>query len=120
MIGYQETPPVSTVARGSFEAEIDDEAQEIHYTLSYSGLEDVVRQAHIHFGQRGVAADIIVWLCQTTLNPAPAGTAPPTCPQSGTVTGTITPTDVTGSTRQGSPRANSASSSPPFVRGAPT
>lgn len=95
MIGYQEAPPVSTVARGSFEAEIDDEAQEIHYTLSYSGLEDVVRQAHIHFGQRGVSAGISAWLCQTTLNPAPAGTAPPTCPQAGTVTGTIRPTDVT-------------------------
>lgn len=101
MSGYLEVPPASTVAHGRFEAQINDAGTEISYTLSYSGLEDVVRQAHIHFGQRGVSAGIIAWLCQTAQNPAPAGTAPPTCSQSGTVNGTLTSTDVIGPAGQG-------------------
>jgi hypothetical protein len=101
MIGYLEAPSISTNAMGTFEATIDDAAHEIQYTLSYSGLEGDVRQSHIHFGQRSVSAGISAWLCQTSFNPAPAGTAPPTCVQSGTVTGTIRPSDVVGPTGQG-------------------
>jgi hypothetical protein len=68
MIGYLEAPPISTGASGTFKATIDDDAQEIHYTLTYSGLEGDVRQSHIHFGQRGVSAGISAWLCETTFN----------------------------------------------------
>jgi hypothetical protein len=54
--------------------------------------------AHIHFGQPGVNGGVIVWLC--TAGPtAPAGT--PACPQSGTVTGTLTPSSVVGPSGQG-------------------
>lgn len=101
MIGYLEAPPISTPAAGSFEATIDDDANEIRYTLSYSGLEGDVRQAHIHFGQRSVSAGISAWLCETTFNPSPTGPATPDCPQSGTVTGTIRPSDVIGPAGQG-------------------
>src|SRR5262245_61475894 len=61
MSGYLEGAPggpVSSPATGSFDASIDDAAREIHFTLSYSGLQGDVRQAHIHFGQRGVNAGI--------------------------------------------------------------
>jgi CHRD domain len=104
MTGYLEGAPggpVSSVASGNFEAVIDDAADEIHYTLSYSGLEGDVRQAHIHFGQRSVNAGIMLWLCETSTNPSPTGPATPDCPQSGTVTGVLRPSDVVGPTGQG-------------------
>ena len=101
MSGYLEAPPVSSVAEGDFRAKIDDEANTVEYTLSYSGLEGDVRQSHIHFGQRGVSAGIIVWLCETTFNPSPTGPATPDCPQSGTVTGTFGAADVIGPAGQG-------------------
>src|SRR6267143_765503 len=43
---------VSTQARGSFRAVIDDRADTIHYELTFEGLEGAVTQSHIHFGQR--------------------------------------------------------------------
>ena len=104
LIGYQETPSVSTVASGNFEAEIDDVANTIEYELSYSGLEGDVRQAHIHFGQRGITGGISVWLCQTTFNVPTSGPSAPNCPQStqsGPVTGTFGPSSVIGPTGQG-------------------
>ena len=39
---------------------------------------------------------IVVFLCQTATNPDPTGHAP-TCPQSGTVTGTLTAANMTAS-----------------------
>ena len=105
MSGYFEGAaggPVSSVATGNFEATIDDEAREIHFTLSYSGLEDVVRQAHIHFGQRSVNGGIAIWLCETALNPRPAGSPDvPECPQSGTVEATVGAGHVVGPAGQG-------------------
>src|SRR5262249_2648970 len=53
--GYAETPTLSTDSTGSFTAKIDDKAQKIDYTLSYSGLEGDVRQAHIHIGRPAIA-----------------------------------------------------------------
>jgi hypothetical protein len=105
MTGYSEGAaggPVSSVATGSFEAEIDDEAREIHFTLSYSGLEGDVRQAHIHFGQRSVNGGISIWLCETAANPRPVGSPDvPDCPQSGTVEFTVGANHVVGPAGQG-------------------
>jgi len=94
---------ISSVASGSFRADIDDRHDEIHYELSYSGLESDVTQSHIHFGQRHTVGGIVVWLCQTAAVPAPAAVAgvTPTCPQQGTVTGTIRPEQVLAVTGQG-------------------
>lgn len=92
--GFQEVPATSTGASGKFQVEIGGGGTSITYTLSYSGLEGGVRQAHIHFGQRRVNGGIVVFLCQTTFNPDPTGLAP-TCPQSGTVTGTLTAANMT-------------------------
>lgn len=92
MVGYFEVPSVSTVAQGRFELRIRD--NQIDYTLTYSGLEDDVRQAHIHFAQPGVNGGITAWLCETATNPGSPATFAKTCPQSGTVTGTITAADV--------------------------
>jgi CHRD domain len=101
MSGYLEAPPVSSVASGTFEAEIDDAANEIRYTLSYENLEAPVTQAHIHFGQRSVNGGISVWLCEGTLQSPSLST--PACPgQGGTVSGVLTPLEVIG---PGSPPA---------------
>src|SRR3989449_4312483 len=95
MTGYQEAAPagVSTVATGSFEATIDEDAQTIDYTLSYGGLEAPVLFAHIHFGNRFTSGGVSAFLC--------GGGGKPDCPQEGMVTGTVTPADVIGPARQG-------------------
>lgn len=99
--GYQEvssTGAISTTGNGSFTAELDGNV--IHYSLTFGELEGAVTQAHIHFGRRGVNGGIIAWLCGTSTNPGPAGTA--ACPATGgTVTGDIGPAQVVGPTGQG-------------------
>jgi len=94
---------VSTAARGKFIAMLDPQQGLIQYELSYEGLEGNVTQAHIHFGQQHTVGGIVVWLCQTTVNPAPdaVSSLTPGCPAAGTVTGTITPSQVLSATGQG-------------------
>jgi hypothetical protein len=97
---------ISTKARGSFKAFIDDRRGTIGYELHYDGLEGNVTQAHIHFGQESTVGGIVVWLCETATNPAPAEVAAvtPTCPQhtrGGAVTGTIRAAQVLPQTAQG-------------------
>jgi hypothetical protein len=88
---------VSTPARGTFRATIDQGGALIRYRLSYRDLKAPVTQAHIHFGQRHTVGGIVVWLCKTA-NVKPADPAvdalTPLCPASGTVEGTIVPAQV--------------------------
>ena len=91
MSGYQEVPSVSTGAAATFTADVAKGGQSIDWQLAYSGLEGSVQQSHIHFGQRSVNGGISVFLC-TNLGNGPPGTQ--ACPQSGTISGTITPADV--------------------------
>ena len=90
--GFEEVPAVSTAATGSFTALVSPDDGTIEYTLSYRGLQGSVVQAHVHFGQVGVNGGIVFWLCGTESAPGPAGT--PTCPQDGTVSGTVTAADI--------------------------
>jgi CHRD domain len=92
--GYEETPQtISTVASGTFEADVDRRSQRIDYELSYSGLEGNVLFAHIHFGRRATSGGVSAFLC--------GGGGKPPCPQSGSVEGTIVPADVIGPAGQG-------------------
>ena len=91
MSGYQEVPSVSSGASATFTGDIAKDGQSIQWELSYGGLEGAVQQSHIHFGQRSVTGGISVFLC-TNLGNGPAGTQ--ACPQSGTISGTITAADV--------------------------
>lgn len=92
--GYEETPStISTVASGRFEADVDRDAREIDFELSYSGLEGNVLFAHIHFGARATSGGVSAFFC--------GGGGKPPCPQSGTVEGTIVATDIIGPTGQG-------------------
>jgi hypothetical protein len=92
LTGYEESPSVSTVARGQFTATIAPNGV-IQYTETYDGLQAAVTQSHIHVGQPGVNGSVVIFLCQTETNPDPTGLAP-RCPQEGTVTGTITAANV--------------------------
>jgi hypothetical protein len=87
LIGYNEVPPISTTAKGSFKARIDSVAKTISYELRYENLSSTALFAHIHFGQRGVNGGVSAFLC--------GGGGKPACPATGgTVTGTITAADV--------------------------
>ena len=102
MNGYEENLDVSTVASGSFEAELSDDGTKLAYELSYSGLEGTVTQGHIHFGKTAINGGISIWLCETATNQDPNPLADtPTCPQSGTVSGVADMTDVIGPNAQG-------------------
>jgi hypothetical protein len=96
--GFQETPAISTTGHGSFSAKLSPDQKSIDFELSYADLAGTanggqVLAAHIHLGQRGVAGGISVPLC---------GGAKPACPTpSGSVTGTLTASDVTGPAAQG-------------------
>ena len=79
-------------SRGRFSAEVDED--NVEWELTFEGLQAPITQAHIHFGQHFINGGIMVWLCGTTTNPGPAGTQ--VCPQSGTISGTITAAEVVG------------------------
>jgi len=81
---FNQVPSVLAGSRGNFEAETNDDGS-ISFTLSYKGMSSPVTQAHIHFGAGLTNGGVIVFLC---------GGAKPACPASGTITGTITATDV--------------------------
>jgi hypothetical protein len=102
MSGYVESPAVSSVASGSFEARLSKSGDSIEYELSYGDLEGTVTQSHIHFGNAAEVGGITLWLCETATNPDPDATADtPTCPQSGTVTGELEMKDVKAVAGQG-------------------
>jgi hypothetical protein len=95
LIGFQETPStLSTPGTGTFTATIDDNAQSIDYKLSYEGLEAPAIAAHIHLGARGTTGGVSAFLCS-------GGNKPACPPAGGTVTGTITATDIIGPAAQG-------------------
>jgi hypothetical protein len=98
LTGPGEVPAVSTPAQGSFSAQIDDGGDAVDWSLTFSGLQAPVAQAHIHFGQPFVAGGVVVWLCKTTQTPP---VTVQDCPASGTITGTFTKDDVVGATTQG-------------------
>ena len=98
--GYQEDPGViSTLGRGQFRLDIDEQQQEITYRLSYTVLTAPLTQAHIHFGGRSQSGGISAFLC-SNLDTRPAGVQD-CAPAPGTITGTIRPADILGPAGQG-------------------
>lgn len=99
LIGFQEVPAVSTVARGHFRAVVDTVANTITYKLTYEGLEGAVQQSHVHFGQKSVNGGVSFFLC-SNLGNGPVGTQ--ACPPPpAEVTGVITADQVIGPAGQG-------------------
>ena len=98
--GYQEAPTtLSTEGFGFIRVKIDERNETLRYTLRYDDLEGAVTQAHIHFGAVALTGGISVWLCGNPPLTPPPGT--PTCPESGTVSGTLDAADVVGPTTAG-------------------
>jgi hypothetical protein len=94
--GFSEVPSIVSDAVGSFTATVASDQASVTYTLSYSGFDSTVIQAHIHIAQPGVNGAVVVFLC------GPAGSpAHQTCPQSGSVTDTFTAADVLNVPAQG-------------------
>ncbi len=95
LIGYNEVPSISTVAKGEFRAKINKDNNTIEYTLTYERIEGVAAQAaHIHLGQRHTNGGVAAFLCG-------GGDKPPCPPTGGTVQGTIDAADVIGPAAQG-------------------
>jgi len=93
--GFHEVPANSTTGSGGFRADISSDESSIEFELRYKDLEGAaVLFAHIHLGQPDVIGGIVIHLCGTGGKPA--------CPASpGTVTGTLTSSDVVALTAQG-------------------
>jgi hypothetical protein len=84
LVSFSQVPSVLAKSHGSFAAEVSEDGT-LSFTLSYTDMSSAVLQAHIHFGASKTNGGIIVYLC---------GVQKPACPASGTVTGTITASDV--------------------------
>jgi CHRD domain len=95
LIGDDEVPAVSTEAGGTLTIDIDEQGGEIDWELTYSDLQAAVSQAHIHFAQPGINGGIVLWFCKTNQPSPPAPASLTTiCPQTGTLSGTFTQSDV--------------------------
>jgi hypothetical protein len=95
----QEVPALSGFGSGTLEGELSGDLQSFTWTLTYSGVNSGVTQAHIHIGQTGVNGGIMVFFC-SNLGNGPAGT--PSCPTNGgTLSGTFTAANIIGPTAQG-------------------
>jgi hypothetical protein len=91
--GTKEVPPINTAGRGEFDMTIDQGT--ITFSLTFSGLSSSLTLAHLHFAPTKVSGGVMIFLC--------GGGGQPDCPAAteGTITGTITATNVTGPTTQG-------------------
>ena len=103
---FNEVPPKGTGATGTFRARLSEDGTTLNWTFTWSGLTGPPLFAHIHFGQRGVNANVMTFFCGgpkgSLVNPQK-----PDCPQttSGSITGSTTAADIvalnSGTTDQG-------------------
>jgi len=94
--GSEEVPAVSTSASGTFKAKLSKDGNSLSYKLEFKNLEDEIREAHIHFGQKGVNGGVSIFLCTNV-------GGEPSCPttNSGMISGTLTAANVIGPADQG-------------------
>src|SRR5438067_9847487 len=92
LAGGNEVPPINSAGTAAFDMTI---RETITFSLTFSGLSSPLIVAHLHFAPSKVAGGVMIFLC--------GGGGQPACPAatSGTITGTITATNVTGPTTQG-------------------
>jgi hypothetical protein len=94
---FNEVPPKGTGATGTFQARLSEDGTTLNWTFTWSGLTGPPLFAHIHFGQRGVNANVMTFFCGgpkgSLVNPQK-----PDCPQttSGSITGSTTAADIVG------------------------
>ena len=91
---FQEVPALATPGHGEFRAQINDQAGEIRWELTFGDLESDATQSHIHFENSTNSGPVVVFLC-TNLGNSPVPVQ--ACPAGGgTISGTIRPADVIG------------------------
>jgi hypothetical protein len=92
---FNEVPPKGTGASGTFRAQLSPDGSTLSWTFTWTGLTGPPLFAHIHFGERGVNANVMTFFCG---GPKGSATNPqkPDCPQttSGSITGTTTAADI--------------------------
>ena len=94
LIGYNETPALSTNGEGHLRLEINHNDTAIDFRLSYANMTGNPAVAHIHLGQRHTAGGVIIFFC--------GGGGKPACPpQPATITGTLDASGVVGPVAQG-------------------
>jgi hypothetical protein len=78
LVGANENPAVATGAVGQFDAMLSAAEDNMTFTLTYSGLQGTMTQAHIHRGAAGVNGPIIYWLANGDVPSAITGCTDPT------------------------------------------
>ena len=91
--GYFEVPSISTNARASFHARLNNAGTTLSYSLRIRDFSENPLFAHIHFARPDVNGGVIAFLC--------GGGGKPACPANGTVTGTVRAADVIGPADRG-------------------
>ena len=86
--GFNEVPSKFTAGTASFRATIDQTAQTITFTMTFSNLTGPPIASHIHFAQPNVNGGIQVFFCDGAGHTACPTTA------SGTISGTVHAADV--------------------------
>jgi len=79
-----EVPAKFSGGHGDFQGELNDDGS-LSFQLTFSDLSSPATQAHIHFGATKTNGGVMVFLC---------GGPKPACPASGSLSGTITASDV--------------------------
>ncbi|HEY6329017.1 MAG TPA: CHRD domain-containing protein [Blastocatellia bacterium] len=92
--GFEEVPAILSKGNAAFFAAVNEGAQTISFKLNFNNLSTNATSATINFAQRGVNGGVVVFLCGGAAAACPSGT-------SGTLTGTITASDVVAVTDQG-------------------
>jgi hypothetical protein len=93
LIGINETPSINTDGTAQLKLTLNPDS--IDFSLTYQNLSLAPAVAHIHFGQARVAGGVMVFFC--------GGGGQAACPTttSGTISGTITASNVVGPGAQG-------------------
>jgi hypothetical protein len=76
---FNEVPPKGVGGSGTFDAKLSPDGSILSWTFTWTGLTGPPLFAHIHFGQRGVNANVMTFFCG-----GPKGStipAKPDCPQ---------------------------------------
>ena len=67
---------VSTTGNGTFRATISKDGSEINYVLTFKEMEGDVTQAHIHIGLPQNSGGIVLWLCDSAVDPCQSPSRP--------------------------------------------
>jgi hypothetical protein len=90
---FNEVPPKGIGSSGTFHATLSADGTTLSWTFTWTGLTGPPLFAHIHFGQKGVNANVMTFFCG---GPKGSPAQKPDCPQttSGSISGTTTAADI--------------------------